>query len=102
MSLFGDRLRERRESRGIKRQELANLLGVSRNTLGLWERGIRLPRSMELVYELAHILDVPVVYFSDLDGEKQEERLKNNSVIQDLEHRVAQLEHSLEKDKAKN
>ena len=102
MSLFGDRLRECREGRGIKRQELANLLGVSRNTLGIWERGIRLPRSMELVYELAHILDVPVVYFSDVDGEKQEEELKKNSVIQDLEHRVAQLEHSLRNDNSKN
>ena len=51
---------------------------------------------MELVYELANILGVPVLYFSDVDEEKQEEELKKNSVIQDLEERLARLEHSLD------
>lgn len=102
MSLFGDRLRECRESRGITRDELAALLGISRNTLGHWERGERLPRSLELVYELAKILEVPVLYFSTVDEQKQEEELKKNSVIQDLERRLEQLEHSLEKDNAEN
>ena len=99
MSLFGDRLRECRENKGIKRQELATLLGISRNTLGHWERGERLPRSLELVYELANILGVPVLYFSEVDEEKQEEELKKNAVIRDLEQRVEQLEHTLEKAK---
>ena len=95
MSLFGDRLRECRENRGIKREELATRLGISRNTLGRWERGERWPRSLEMVYELANILGVPVLYLSDVDEERQEEELKKNSVIQDLEERLARLEHSL-------
>ena len=89
MSLFGDRLRECRENRGITREELATRLGISRNTLGRWERGERWPRSLELVYELANILEVPVLYFSDVDEEKQEEELKKNE-------RLARLEHSLD------
>lgn len=96
MSLFGDRLRECRENRGITREELATRLGISRNTLGRWERGERWPRSLEMVYELANILEVSVLYFSDVDEEKQDEELKKNSVIQDLEERLARLEHSLD------
>ena len=61
MSFFGDRLRECRENKGIGRQELAYRLGVSRNTVGLWERGERLPRSWELVCELADILGTWII-----------------------------------------
>ncbi len=95
MSFFGDRLRERREERGIKRQELATLLGVSRNTLGLWERGERHPRSLEILCELADILQVPVMYFSAPEAQVKE--LQRNPVIREMEHRLSCLEHTLDK-----
>ena len=92
MSFFGDRLRERRENCGLQRQELANRLGVCINTIGLWERGQCVPRSMEVLQELAGILQVPVIYFYESDG--KDEELRKGHVIQDLEIRVSELEHS--------
>ncbi len=96
MSFFGEHLREIRERRNIQRQELANLLGVSRNTIGLWERGLSSPRSLVLVQDLADILQVPVAYFYDAD--EREKELRKSHVIQDLEHHVTRLEHSLKRD----
>ena len=100
MSFFGDRLRECRENKGIGRQELAHRLGVSRNTVGLWERGERLPRSWELVCELADILQVSVAYFSDENGDRDNNStiadVGKNPVIRDLEKRVSRLESSLQ------
>lgn len=34
-----NRIRELREGRGLSQVDLAKLLGVSRDTVGLWERG---------------------------------------------------------------
>lgn len=41
---WADRLRRARESRGLTQHQVAQHVGVSRTTFGLWERGARLPR----------------------------------------------------------
>lgn len=53
---FGDLLRDFRKRRKLRQQELAERLGIHRNTIGTWERGDYLPDSKAMVLELARYL----------------------------------------------
>lgn len=53
---FGDLLRNFRKRRKLRQQELAEMLGIHRNTIGTWERGDYLPDSKGIVLELARLL----------------------------------------------
>ncbi|HEY7416377.1 MAG TPA: tetratricopeptide repeat protein, partial [Ktedonobacteraceae bacterium] len=55
---FGELLKTFRLRQHLTQQELAELLGVHRNTIGTWERGNYLPESKTLVLELARQLDL--------------------------------------------
>src|SRR5579875_2414311 len=57
-STFGDLLKALRKQKRLTQQELADRLGVHRNTIGSWERGDFLPESKTLVLELAHQLQL--------------------------------------------
>src|SRR5215469_1122151 len=50
---FGDLLQQLRKRKKINQQQLAERLGVHRNTIGGWERGDRLPETKGMVLELA-------------------------------------------------
>src|SRR5215472_18641951 len=50
---FGDLLHQLRKRKKINQQQLAERLGVHRNTIGGWERGDRLPETKGMVLELA-------------------------------------------------
>src|SRR5579884_2405855 len=58
LSNFGDLLKTFRKRAHIVQQELADRLGVHRNTIGSWERGDFLPESKTLVLELARQLQL--------------------------------------------
>lgn len=92
MENFGKRIRELRKERGITNYEMATKLGISRNTLTNWERGIKEPHAVEILEEMAEILKVPLK--SILSGEK-EVSLENNPVIKNLSERVSRLEQML-------
>jgi tetratricopeptide (TPR) repeat protein len=53
LSSFGTMLKAFRTRRGLTQQQLAEQLGVRRNTIGTWERGDVLPGSKGIVLELA-------------------------------------------------
>lgn len=53
MGSFGSLLRALRTARHLTQQQLADRLGVRRNTVGSWERGDFLPGSKAMVLELA-------------------------------------------------
>ena len=53
---FGEVLKSYRTSRHLTQQQLADQLGVRRNTAGSWERGDFLPASKAIVLELARHL----------------------------------------------
>ena len=53
LSSFGTMLKAFRTRRGLTQQQLADQLGVRRNTIGTWEWGEYLPRSKGMVLELA-------------------------------------------------
>ncbi len=92
MENFGKRIRELRKERGITNYEMATKLGISRNTLTNWERGIKEPHAVEILEEMAKILKVPIK--SILSGER-EISLENNPVIKNLSERVSRLEQML-------
>ena len=39
MSIFGDNIKRLRKNKGLKQQELAEILGIKRNTYSDWENG---------------------------------------------------------------
>lgn len=62
---FGDRLRQLRRSRGLSQDELAALLGTTKQVLSRYETGQRVPR-LSVVADYAQKLGVPL---SVLSGE---------------------------------
>ena len=58
---FGERLRYRREELGISREELAQLLGVSRSAIGNYETGVSSPKE-EVLLRLFDALQVDPNY----------------------------------------
>ena len=57
LEAFGQRIRSLRTERGLTQQELADLMFVSRKTIGNWEMGSSLP-DISILSRLAHILNV--------------------------------------------
>ena len=56
---FGERLKQYRKARGLTQQELADLVGVSRQTIMQLERN-RYNPSMLLAYSIARVFDVTI------------------------------------------
>lgn len=57
MKIFGKRLREVRKSKKLTQKELAEQIGIKRNTYSDWENGKTEP-SFENLVKLADLLDV--------------------------------------------
>lgn len=57
MSIFGDNIKRLRKNKGLKQQELEEILGIKRNSYSDWENGKTEPRFENLV-KLADLLDV--------------------------------------------
>jgi len=81
MEKFGERIRKLRQERGLTTHEMAEKLGISRNTLTNWERGTKEIYGIKLLEEMAEILEVPLKIL--LSGEK-EISVENNPVIKNL------------------
>ena len=94
MENFGERIKEMRKERGITSYEMADKLGISRNTLTNWERGEKEPHAVEILEEMAKILQVPLKNL--LAGENEYE-VENNPIIKDLQNRVSRLEQVIRK-----
>lgn len=58
MMIFGERLKELRESQGISQSELARRIGVSRSAICNYENGRREKPSAPVVYAIAEALNV--------------------------------------------
>ena len=66
MKIFGKRLREVRKSKKITQQELADRLGIKRNTYSDWENGKTEP-TFEILVKLADLFDVSLDWFFGRD-----------------------------------
>lgn len=92
MEKFGERIRKLRKNRGLTIYELAMRLGISRNTLTLWERGEKEPYGITLLEDMADVLQVSLK--SLLAGER-ETRIEDDPIIKSLNERVTKLEQAL-------
>ena len=59
--MFAERLKALRTEKGLTQVELAEMLGVSKGTVGMWETGKRMP-SFETVDEMTTIFDKRMDY----------------------------------------
>jgi transcriptional regulator with XRE-family HTH domain len=59
MTIFSKRLKKLRKNKGLKQQELAEILGIKRNTYSDWENGKTEP-SFENLIKLVDLLEVSI------------------------------------------
>ena len=59
MTIFSERIKRLRKNKGLKQQELAEILGIKRNTYSDWENGKTEP-SFENLIKLADLLEVSI------------------------------------------
>ena len=66
MPKLSDRLRSLRNSRGLSQQKLADLLGVSKSSINMYERDERVPRD-EVKVRIASYFKTSVqdIFFTD-------------------------------------
>ena len=64
------RLYELRKKTGMSQDELAEKIGVSRQTISKWERGEALPDTENLI-ALAKLYNVTMIYFEDFSEDIQ-------------------------------
>lgn len=57
MTIFSERIKRLRKNKGLKQQELAEILGIKRNTYSDWENGKTEP-SFENLIKLADLFEV--------------------------------------------
>lgn len=94
MVQFGERLKKARNAKNLSQQALADIIGKSLNTVGLYERGLRQP-SLETLCLLADTLEVSVDYLLA----RTDERRAHTPVLPggglNLEARVERIEKKL-------
>lgn len=74
----GEKIAKLRKDKNISQEALADMLGLSRQSVSKWENGSALP-TMENLSRLAKIFDVPVSYLLD-DGQQENRSAKTEAV----------------------
>lgn len=76
-----DRIRKAREHAGLKQEELAAQLSVTRHTLGRWEKGDNEPPTKKLE-ALAKVTGVPLSWFYAQDSEQPAQAITQRFTIE--------------------
>lgn len=66
---IGSKVKEIRKARGLTQQDVADKLGVKKNTVSQWESGIR-NMSFEQIVQYAKLVGVTLDYFNDNPPER--------------------------------
>ena len=93
MIKFGERLKVARTAKHLSQQALADVIGKSLNTVGLYERGLRQP-SLETLCLLADTLDVSCDYLL-ARTEAKKTAFVSDSTEEALAERVSRIENHL-------
>lgn len=93
MVKFGERLKAARTAKHMSQQALADIIGKSLNTVGLYERGLRQP-SLETLCLLADTLEVSCDYLLARTEAKKTAKF-SESGDEALAQRISRLENHL-------
>lgn len=93
MVKFGERLKAARTAKHMSQQALADIIGKSLNTVGLYERGLRQP-SLETLCLLADTLDVSCDYLLARTEAKKTAKM-SEAADDNLALRVSRIENHL-------
>lgn len=93
MVKFGERLKAARSAKHMSQQMLADIIGKSLNTVGLYERGLRQP-SLETLCLLADTLEVSCDYLLARTEAKKTAKMSESS-DEKLAMRVSRIENHL-------
>jgi len=93
MVKFGERLKAARTAKHMSQQALADVIGKSLNTVGLYERGLRQP-SLETLCLLADTLSVSCDYLLARTEVKKTAKAVE-AVDENLAMRVSRIENHL-------
>jgi transcriptional regulator with XRE-family HTH domain len=69
---FGEKLKEIRKDKQMTLEEMASLLGTSKQVLSRYERGDRAPKFSVVAY-IAKALDLPIGFFDEDEIEEESE-----------------------------
>jgi transcriptional regulator with XRE-family HTH domain len=75
---LGGRIRTLRKKLGLKQAQFAQMIGMSRDAIGLMERGDKLPR-LESICKIADKLNIPLSKLLDFDREMHEEKTRSRA-----------------------
>ena len=70
MVKFGDRVKELRKEKGIPQEDFAKAIGVSKGTVSVWERGVRIPE-FDTLDGLCDYFTVPLGYLLGTSDDRQ-------------------------------
>lgn len=88
---FAQRLKELRVESGLTQEELAEKLGVTKNTIFVWEKGQRFPDDEWATYnELSIIFDVSYGYVAGDTDDRKEHLLINEDIAAEEALRLEQ------------
>lgn len=93
MVKFGERLKAARSAKHMSQQVLADIIGKSLNTVGLYERGLRQP-SLETLCLLADTLEVSCDYLL-ARTEAKKTATTPETADENLAMRVSRIENHL-------
>jgi len=93
MVKFGERLKAARTAKHMSQQALADIIGKSLNTVGLYERGLRQP-SLETLCLLADTLDVSCDYLLARTEAKKTAKI-SEAADENLAMRITRIENHL-------
>ena len=93
MVKFGERLKAARTAKHMSQQALADVIGKSLNTVGLYERGLRQP-SLETLCLLAETLEVSCDYLLARTEAKMMTKI-SESADENLAMRISRIENHL-------
>lgn len=63
--MFDEKLRFLREKAGLSQEQLANAIGVSKSTIGMYEQGKRMPKTKTVLKDIASYFNVSIDYLVD-------------------------------------
>ena len=64
MNSFGTKIKKLRAAKGMKQDDLAKVIGVSKGTVSVWERNARFPE-MDTIQRLVNYFEVPLSFLLD-------------------------------------